>query len=260
MNSHTNDDPYCFDKDIYGFPALTKKNIEFIKVLIENDPNYRMSGDPNQNYKLMLKKQFPKTYENVLEVVKLIDRADSTHLASEGIKNVGNRRGREITAIKIANIKNLCKLLDEGNVEVVHTIADAVNAEYRKKGMGSGKYNFSFATKFCAYVSLYALGKDNYCIYDAVVSNVLPYYAHLYLGEKYWRVNRNGAVVSTIPDLFKNGHEYNNYRNLMNRICCAAFNSFGYKPTYQELDELLWYYFKGEDSRRKSALATIADN
>lgn len=237
--------PYEFDLDANGLPALTKKNFEFVKVLIENDSNYRAPNDKSKNYKLILQEGFPKTYEEILLVVKLIDKYDSTRLSSEG-RCFGNfKNGREITAKKIEDLLNNCDLegqLRKGCSEPVHLIANAVNEEHIKTlGIDKGRYNISFATKFCAYSSLYAFNKDNYCIYDSVLSNILPYYAKMYCNE-----NISNISIKTLED-------YKKYKSIIDNIICSAEKMTSYKSSYKEFDDLLWYYFKGENSRIKEA-------
>lgn len=239
------ENPYEFDSDNNGLPALTKKNFEFVKALIENDSNYRMPTDKLKNYKLILKEGFPKTEEEILLVVNLIDKYDSTHLSSEGRGFKNFKNGRKITASKIKDLLNNCDLeekLRKGCSEPVHLIANAVNEEHFKTyGTNKGRYNISFATKFCAYSSLYAFNKDNYCIYDSVLNNILPYYAKMYCN-----VNISNISIKTSED-------YKKYKAIIDNIICSAGKMTGYKPSYKEFDDLLWYYFKGENSRIKEA-------
>lgn len=236
-----NVNPYEFDLDCNGFPALTEKNFLFVKALIENDSNYRAPNDKPKNYKLLLESSFPKTYEQILLVVTLIDKYDSTHLSSEGRNFKTYNKGREITAKKIEDLTvnfNLKEKLLTGCTEPIHLIANAVNeSHYKSLGTYEGKYNISFATKYCAYVSLYSLTDDKYCIYDRVLGEILPYYAKMYSNEDIKKVT------------IKNQNDYNDYKMRIDKIMCSAAEKTGYKASYKQFDDLLWYYFKGERSR-----------
>ena len=236
-----NANPYEFDLDTNGLPALTEKNFLFVKTLIKNDSNYRAPNDLSKNYKMLLENGFPKTYEQILLTVNLIDKYDSTHLSSEGRNFKNHNKGREITAEKIKDLidnDNLEQELLNGCTEPIHIIANAVNEfHYKSLGTFEGKYNISFATKFCVYVSLYALKKDNYCIYDSVLGGILPYYAKIYCDKK----------ISQI--YIKSQQEYDMYKAIINEIIYNAAEITGYKASYKEFDDLLWYYFKGENSR-----------
>ena len=243
----TNTNPYVFELDCNGNPALTKKNFEFVKVLIENDSNYR--SPDIATYKDLLKIGIPKTYENIFYVVKNIDKYDSTHLSSEGTGFGGRNQGKEITTRKIEELVtslDLENLLFSGSAKPIHIIANAVNeSHYRTDGIEKGRYNISFATKYCAYISRDALGKDNYCIYDSVVGGILPYYAKIYCDE----------LIKAVS--IRNENDYYEYRNLIDKIINSAASITGYHASYKEFDSLLWYYFKGEDSRIKKALNSI---
>ncbi len=233
--------PYKFDLDCNGFPALTEKNFLFVKALIENDSNYRAPDDLSKNYKKLLENSFPKTYEQILLVVTLIDKYDSTHLSSEGRNFKTYNEGREKTAEKIEDLTvnfNLKETLRTGCTEPIHLIANAVNeSHYKDWGTYEGKYNISFATKYCAYVSKYALKEDNYCIYDRVLAEILPYYAKMYCNEDIKKVT------------IKNQSDYNGYKTTIDKIIAGAEKLTRYKASYKQFDDLLWYYFKGERSR-----------
>ena len=122
-----------------------------------------------------------------------------------------------------------------------------------------GRRNFSFASKFCAYVSNLALGKDNYCIYDEILQSVLPYYAYKYilpdrLGEfppLYKRIkgikgkkDRNESLVSE----YKNKN-YEEYRKLVNAIIEGIENKENVTLSYTDFDRVIWSYFRAAKSR-----------
>ncbi len=240
-----NANQYEFDLDVNNMPALTEKNFLFVKALIENDSNYRAPNDKSKNYKLLLESSFPKTYEEILLTVKLIDKYDSTHLSSEGRNFKRHNKGREITAERIKDLidtDNLEEELLKGCTEPIHVIANAVNESHLKVlGVEGGKYNISFATKYCAYVSLYALKEDKYCIYDRVLGEILPYYAKMYCNENIKKIT------------IKNQSDYNDYKTTIDKIIAGAEKLTGYKASYKQFDDLLWYYFKGERSRIRKA-------
>lgn len=244
-----NANPYEFDLDDNGFPALTEKNFLFVKALIENDSNYRAPDDLSKNYKKLLENGFQKTYEEILLVVKLIDKYDSTHLSSEGRNFKSYNKGREITAEKIKDLidnDNLEQKLLTGCTEPIHVIANAVNESHLNiLGVKGGKYNISFASKYCAYVSKYALKEDNYCIYDRVLGEILPYYAKMYCNEDIKKIT------------IKNQSDYNHYKTRIDEVICSAAEITGYKASYKQFDDLLWYYFKGERSRIRKAMECL---
>ena len=287
MNMSENNSHYIFDTDKNNFPTFTKKNIAFLNGILRYDSNYSAS----------LNKDVPEyadTYAGILEskkeiffnfpeipefnerdelgnrkdllykVIESIDIINSTHLASEGNaknndrgKNEKRNRGRARVAAKIREIggKKLKQLLEQGDSNIVSIIAD------REVG---GKHNFSFATKFCSYVSIYALGKDNYCIYDNVIQSVLPYYAYMYIDkdvyeENYsnlYRTSRNGENISLV-ETYKENDDYKGYRNLIDDIIKGIKANNGVEVTYADFDHMLWYYFKRSKKEREECLKIL---
>lgn len=64
-----------------------------------------------------------------------------------------------------------------------------------------------------------------------------------------------GEMINSIS--IKSAKDYCRYKELIDRIIDNAEKITGYRATYKELDGLLWYYFKGEDSRIKEAANCI---
>lgn len=101
---------------------------------------------------------------------------NSTHLNADKNKN---KNGRYLVfKILTENYDNKTKLInalmDEDRMPLIKLIS---------KKDENGKINFSFATKFCHYLSWNYLNdnnKDMYSIYDDVVSNSLPMYLETY--------------------------------------------------------------------------------
>lgn len=241
------EDPYRFDLDDNGQLALTKKNAVFMRAIISNDSNYRSATDEkniNSSAWHFKNYRFSKDISEIEKGVRLIDKENSTHLAVSG-REKGSNKGIEIVANKILGIENLENELNEGSSKVVITIAESI------KG-----YNvFSFATKYCAFVSRYLCEqKDNYCIYDGVLANILPYYAWYYCGRKDL-LKRTGN--SNIEGIYKNKYDYDGYRKLIDDIREAAYKKYSYEVTREDFDNLLWYYYKGDNLRINSALRCI---
>lgn len=275
------ENPYLFDFDQFGFPAFTEKNLAFVSALIENDSDYNGEDDKiAQAYKNLFSDGGQLNENNLALIVDDIDRVNTTHLAAEGPRGGGG--GRKKTIERISGISNLRKRLLEKDDSLIADI-----------GKMEQKYNFSFATKFCAYVSLRSLKQDNYCIFDNVVADVLPYYVYMYadnaelalLGSccrPLLRGPRKGIIVSTVGKNarenvknnsrktkgFKEGCSdgddasgYSCYRGLVDAVL-KGIASKSKKPItieYKQFDNLVWYYFKGKAGvqRRGAALRKI---
>lgn len=97
------------------------------------------------------------------------------------------------------------------------------------------KNHFSFATKFCHYVSLIMFEgtefEDNYSIYDNVLKKSLCKYIKRYL------------ILDIEEDLFKN--DYKKYIGYIDSIRNKVEALYGKKISRNGFDHLLWYYHKG---------------
>ena len=274
-------DPYVFDIDKNGFPALTTKNVALIEFIIHNDSNYRALGDSETDSisKTIDNYYNPKDPKKILKIVEIIDKQNSTHLASMGRGHKGDNSGRVKTANYIATIPDITKRLENRDFELVNDIA--LNAIPPSKDF-KGRYIFSFASKYCTYVArtLFRNTKeaDNFSIFDDVISKILPYYAWTYLGDESFcrikskkRKSKEGLSlspekerVSTIKHTFgaKNNGNYQGYCELIDKIRNAATMLFkDDKPISRKgFDHLLWYYFKGDSKRIKKALKLVGNN
>lgn len=282
----------CFEFDFIegiegvNIPKFTKKNLVLINVFLKYNSSYSAAENQEEgSYSKLLtdnKTTFfdfssdkgdvrygldeegnPKTI--LYRVIESIDKINSTHLASEGggrkkDKDEKKNKGRVLTEKRIREIDRLEELLREGNAEVVETIASAF----------SGKNNFSFATKFCTYVSKYIFGNDHnkYCIYDKVVQSVLPVYIAYYTEpqsmkqycHKKTKGNNKGQIVSDIDKYIKkneNEKNYEKYRKIISSILEGIKEKDGIEVTYEEFDHILWYYFKGSEEKVQKALNAI---
>lgn len=235
--------------------ALTEDNVKRINFLIGNDSKYRLGVDPNNPASLeyfINEHQDPSLWsiDDLENVIKMIDVQNSTHQefigarknSETGAKNNGGRRKTaEYIYYKVGNWYSRLKGKD---MSLVHDIALALCEED-----GSGRYTFSFASKFCAYVSRALYKKDYYSPYDAVLARILPYYAWAYLGENKYIARKLSRVSQEFEIDDKKGN-YEGYNDLIGSIIEANKTITGYIISRKDFDHLLWYYFKGDWDRK----------
>ena len=267
---------YEFDTDQNGFPTFTKKNLEFLNAILHYDSPYsvfsdEMTSEYRDSYAGIFESEdffdFPASesldecdelgnpVDDLYRAIVSLDTLNSTHLSSEG-KGGGNK-GRAKVAAKIREYggKNLKNALEKGDIEIVGMIAD--------RNVG-GKHNFSFASKFCAYASLHALKKDNYCIYDEILQSILPYYAWMYVDDPkidctilYKRVTGKTTRNESLVYQYKEKGDYKAYRELIDAIIAGIKNKIGVEISYADFDHMLWYYFKGSKSKILGAMECL---
>ncbi|MGN0623889.1 MAG: hypothetical protein ACI4JA_08085 [Oscillospiraceae bacterium] len=239
-------DPYVLDMDENNFPAFTEKNIIFINGIIKIDSGYRDSFDETceSSSAGILSKGFPTDKDTLERVVRLIDKENSTHLSVSGNTKNSNQ-GIKLTVEGLSLMTHLSQKIEKGESGIVNDIA----------GLVKGRNNISFASKFCAFCNRYCFRKDDYSIYDSVLCEVLPYYAYVYCGEKYFRHKTRGnkEFTGTISETFgkKDATDYKGYNQLIGKIIAVIREKVNKDITRKDFDLLLWYYFKGSDRRRK---------
>ena len=252
-------DPYEFDLDENGVLALTEGNVKRIDFLINNDSRYRLGADPDNPLSLdsytknLSKCKDPSRWKesDLGPIIKMIDIQNSTHQMVTGVikdptqPDVKNNEGWQKTAEYICqNINNWSSRLEKEDQTLVHDIALALYKED-----GSGRYTFSFASKFCAYMSRALYNSDTYPLYDSVVTRVIPYYAWAYLGENKYFARKHGKIGKVFGIDHKEG-DYAGYNALIGRIIEANKEITGYEISRKDFDHLLWYYFKGDWDRK----------
>lgn len=225
---------FTLDMDRYGMLSLTEKNVKLINSMLLIDSRYRDAFRGVEGSAQQLFKTYGITQERyrVTEIVVTLNEENATHLP------VGD--GIRLTVDTICKIDDLEGRLKSGDAGLVDEIARAV----------PGRYNASFASKYCTFASQYVLEKDNFVIYDSVIADVIPYYAYYYLQENYLRRTR-----SVWPEKIKSQDGYDDYRMLIKRIIAASKEDTGYDLSCAEFDSTLWYYYKGNDKTRIELIA-----
>ena len=276
-------DPYQFDVDQNGAPLFTDKNIDFANGMVENDSNYNktdlteligiyggMFVDDDKERKLCIGRAVYEidthlTAISRYKVDKLMAELNAQPWRVKGMSDDDPEEEKTITggalftAELIYSIRNLEERLSAGDAKLVEEIAHAVDAKLQKRV----KNNFSFATKFCHWVSYIVMKQDNFCIYDKVVAEVLPYYAEYYAMDRsiyrdWCRIKKGKSgseIVSTVDRVKKLSDGYLQYRKLYDAVLVGANKWRADKHQkgnigYREIDRVLWYYFKGARGKR----------
>jgi len=177
----------------------------------------------NDLFQLIQKESQKDFCDGFLDIVKKINDTNSTRLSNEEQAYFAKYISK--------NKDEILKQIKFGNVEVVNVLAEAGYNTSKKR------HNFSFASKFCTYISRYLFKEcDKFTPYDNVLQNILPYYAWAYCGDK------------TVENFKKNRKSgYGNYIALIRKIIASAKNLYGenQKLSLKEFDRLLWYKYKG---------------
>lgn len=235
------------------FIDFTQNNIDLINFCLTIDSSYRNTFNPTSidSSAYLITNGWSFNIATIKEICKKIDKENSTHLAVSGHKK-GDKKGVDAVANKILDIDDFETKLKNTDTGLVDEIAKAVPQISK----------FSFASKFCTYVSIYKDKNPNaYSIYDKVISEILPYYEwkFLHTTKIHAQKNRNKKVVSTIEDSFakKGSFNYNGYNTLIGQIIEAINKEKKLNVNRLTFDRILWYYYKGDEKLRQDALNEI---
>ena len=255
--------PYELDRleneDGIKIAAITRKNIDFISAVIRLDSNYSREHfkqepdkgfDPIQNVdsfkkycgsmeywldSLSKSDSFEEYRRNIYGAIISIDRANSTHLGS-------SKSGRAVIAERILrNFKTVNELKGALLVPFSQNDKNHIIAIISKPIDGvrenTVRINLSFATKFCAYTSMYLLKRDLYSKYDNVVAENLHFYANAYLN----RPMKCSAFKSNSRKLEDKLKIYSLYSDVITSILEAVKKKIGEEVTREEFDHIVWY-------------------
>ena len=237
------------------FIDFTQNNIDLINFCLSIDSSYRNAFNPKSidSSAYLITNEWSFDEKTIRKICEKIDKENSTHLAVSGHKK-GDKKGVDAVVKKICSFTDFEEKLKRADADLVNEIAKAV-PEISK---------FSFASKFCTYVSRYKDKNPNaYSIYDKVISEILPYYEWKFLQttEKVHAYkNRNKRIVSTIEDKFankENGFDYEGYNTLIGQIIEAINKKNNLNVDRLTFDRMLWYYYKGDEKLRQDALNEI---
>lgn len=257
---------------------LTPENVARAEALIREDPQYNYSADPenrvderelqNRNpddgfssgsmafWLTLLKEYYEKetdkstvsiqfnnengeksydlSYDDIINgVVASVDRANGTQI------NRKNKRTRKILGERIKNYQNLIVDLKNKELNLFYEIARPTD-EISNKGQHP-----SFASKFCHFACYWLFDdekRDNFSIYDSVVSSILLVYAYKYCSKV---VKKDGTYEDDLQTI-KNSEkpEFEHYKSYSTVIDDIISNLD--KPISRNgFDHLLWYYHKG---------------
>ena len=176
-------------------------------------------------------------------------------------KTIKLRNGRFLTARGI--IENADRLVDwitseddDKNGQAIFEIAHYSENAIKELGLESfSRNNFSFATKFCHHLCVKGGRGDKYCIYDSVIGEVLPYYLWAYSGDSDLEGKSYSDLKEMVSECVDDDKPDKNYKHFRKYYKSAITGIERWRQeqdpkiqgeiSYQDVDRLIWYYFKG---------------
>jgi hypothetical protein len=265
------ENPYVMDyvAERLKMPALTRKNADFIEAVVRLDSNYAKdfeihepseNYDPEENAESSHGKycgstaywfsELMKTNCNfrkcILGAVIAIDRTNTTHLEAS---YDGRKTMRNIICDYCNDYHDLVRMLEVPFKRDKHNhLISLLNQKTIAKKDDGARYNISFATKFCTYAAIFLDSQIRYSKYDNIVSDALPTYSKVYLGEsknaREYKINEYQR-----RNLDDNGNfqyrldVYGKYESAISRIL-NELRADGIYLTREEFDHIVWYGLK----------------
>ena len=224
----------CGDNLLLVAPSL--ENVIKVEAMIRIDSKYCKAFDKNARpvggyegstaYWMVRLKEYLESHKNlnkdckeyvdiIANVVNAVDRDNSTHLNSDGGRNIIKER------ILGLNKDDFLKPLKKRTFDLYEKIAKRTS---QNKG---ARTNPSFASKFCHYACMFLFEgereQDNFSICDDILRKIIPQYA------SYYDID------------FKKKMSYREYSEIIDKI----LDKSGNKISRNGFDHLLWYYYKG---------------
>lgn len=255
QTTQANSKKYMLKENPVGQVELTEDNAARAEAMIASNSAYNKSANPACGPKGKYKgstaywvKEFDncvkknvnngdETYRDIIKnIVEAVDRENSTHLNADNA-------GRTEIAKRICDytVPTLVDLLKNPNPTgskyvLIDKLSEPVEPEETKneQTINKSRTNFSFATKFCHYMAFYLFDgmpeQDNFSIYDGIMEKAIRKHAE-----------QLGVAIPKNLKSFK-GH-YVEYMKTIDDVRDACKKN-GEDLSRNDLDHLLWYYYK----------------
>jgi len=270
MDIIKNKNPYILDTFIYNgisYPALTRKNADFVNAIIKLDSNYKddfinkkpsdsfklddksthhfFSGSTEYWFNLIINSNSSNFKDYLYGLVIAIDRFNSTHLES----SINGRIEMTERIYSLAKSKEELKRLLKNHVfDKLHPLY--ILSIPMKGHNGHDRCNLSFVSKFLNISFKYLYGDSvedilssyYYPKYDSVVSNILDVYANFYLNTTYYNKKLFNIHSSKDYDIkYKNIY---NYSAAIRKILDLIYEDE--HILIDDFDHIVWYLNKGK--------------
>ena len=170
-------------------------------------------------------KNNPLNNDKSLVVMKicLIDITNGTNLS----RNLGKDGGLFKLSQKIVD-SNFDERVKNGDTSIIPELAKWTKKEF-------GKNLFSFITKYCLYHNVHCYNKDDYAIFDSVVSKSL----HKYISKEDYEILTGNKLRYDSFFKMKDEYNYDLYLKIIDFI--IEKNKISVDNPHRKIDWFIWY-------------------
>lgn len=166
--------------------------------------------------------------------ISIIDLTNSTQLS-----NYKSRISLSDLAGIIVSIRDFDERVQKGDASLVSEISKST-AHFLDNEEGKGVNLFSFASKYCHYHNYCIYGRDDYSIFDSVVSK----YLHEYSLE-------SNPIDKRTPDKWRRDSDYETFNSYINEILDANGICSNVEGRKRCFDHYLWFKHREKDTNIK---------
>lgn len=153
----------------------------------------------------------------------LIDITNGTNLS----RNLGKYGGLFKLSQKIVD-SNFDERVKNGDTSIIPELAKWTKKEF-------GKNLFSFITKYCLYHNVHCYNKDDYAIFDSVVSKSL----HKYISKEDYEILTGNKLRYDSFFKMKDEYNYDLYLKIIDFI--IEKNKISVDNPHRKIDWFIWY-------------------
>lgn len=200
---------------------ITDKELELYAQKVRDDIKYGGEG-------ILIDealKNNPLNNEKSLVAMKicLIDITNGTNLS----RNLGKDGGLFKLSQKIVD-SNFDERVKNGDTSIIPELAKWTKKEF-------GKNLFSFITKYCLYHNVHCYNKDDYAIFDSVVSKSL----HKYISKEDYEILTGNKLRYDSFFKMKDEYNYDLYLKIIDFI--IEKNKITVDNPHRKIDWFIWY-------------------
>ena len=202
--------------------TISNKMLKEAEQCVKNDLKYGREGVLIDS----ALKELPLNQDTAIVAMKIcfIDLTNGTNL----MRNLGKNGGIYDLAEQITKV-NFDQRVAEGDLSLVNELS-----KWTKQNIG--KNLFSFISKYCLYHNVHCYGKDDFVIYDSVLTNNLIHYIS---PEEYKKMTGKNLYKNSFQK-YKDQFQYEEYKKIIDWILDK--NHITIDSPHRKIDWFIWYH------------------
>ena len=200
---------------------ITNEELEKYALKVKNDFKYGSAAELMEL--ALINNPLNNDIAMVSMKISLIDITNGTNLS----RNLGKNGGLYKLSKKIVE-SNFDERVKNGDITIIEELARFTKQEFNKN-------LFSFITKYCLYHNIHCYNRDDYAIYDSVLSKNL----HRYISKEDYKLITGQKLTKNSFSKMKDNFNYELYLKIIDEI--LKQNNITVDKPHRKLDWFIWY-------------------